>query len=44
MVGYENENIEWIDFYGTEDQLEMVKKSFPNLTFVNFVKYEITRY
>lgn len=44
MVGYENENIEWIDFYGTEDQLEIVKKSFPNLTFVNFVKYEITRY
>lgn len=40
MVGYENDNIEWIDFYGTEDQLEMVKKSFPNLTFVNFVKYE----
>lgn len=38
LIEYENENIEWLDFYGTEEQLKKIKGYFPNLTFINFIE------
>jgi hypothetical protein len=40
LEDYENSNIEWLNFYGTKEQLENVRKSFHNLTFINFAELE----